>query len=55
MVWVRLAQPAQQAPPESHSDNEKSITLCGDIRGDFQTGALHSKFDCRQVRLGFWE
>lgn len=34
MVWVRLAQPAQQAPLKSHKMPDKTITLRGDIRGD---------------------
>jgi hypothetical protein len=35
MVWVRLAQPAQQAPLKSHKIPYKTITLRGDIRGEF--------------------
>jgi hypothetical protein len=34
MVWVRLAQPAQQAPLKSHKTAFKTITFRGDIRGE---------------------
>jgi hypothetical protein len=35
MVWVRLAQPAQQAILKLHECCKKTITSSGDIRGDF--------------------
>jgi hypothetical protein len=35
MVWVRLAQPAQQALLKSHKISNNTITPRGEIRGEF--------------------